>query len=234
MFTNPICVALDTPDAARAAQLARTLRGRVGLVKVGMEQFYAQGREGYARVAAEGVPVFLDLKLHDIPNTVAQGLTSLLSLEPAPAIVNVHASGGPAMLEAAARAVDGRAKLIAVTVLTSLSDADIHAAGYDPAAGTAATALTMARLSQDCGLDGVVCSPHDIAAIKDACGADFLTVVPGVRPAGADVQDQKRIATPEAARAAGADVLVIGRPITQAENPAAAADAIAASLGSAA
>jgi orotidine-5'-phosphate decarboxylase len=231
MFDNPICVALDTPDAGRAAELASTLRGSVGMVKVGMEQFYAQGRDGYAKVAAAGVPVFLDLKLHDIPNTVAQGLTSLMSLEPAPAIVNVHASGGPAMLEAAAKAVDGRAKLIAVTILTSLSDDDIHAAGYDPAAGTAEMAVKMAELSKACGLDGVVCSPHDIAAIKQTCGTGFLTIVPGVRPAGADVQDQKRIATPEAARAAGADVLVIGRPITQASDPAAAAAAIARSIG---
>jgi len=234
MFTNPICVALDTPDAAHAARLARTLRGKVGLVKVGMEQFYAQGRDGYAQVAAEGVPVFLDLKLHDIPNTVAQGLNSLLSLSPAPAIVNVHASGGPAMLEAAAKAVGGRAKLIAVTVLTSLSDADIHAAGFNPGAGTGATALKLARLSQQCGLDGVVCSPHDIEAIKAECGSAFLTVVPGVRPAGAEVQDQKRIATPEAALKAGADILVIGRPITQADDPAAAAAAIAQGLGVAA
>jgi orotidine-5'-phosphate decarboxylase len=196
-----------------------------------MEQFYAQGRDGYALVAAEGVPVFLDLKLHDIPNTVAQGLASLLSLAPAPAIVNVHASGGPAMLEAAAKAVDGRAKLIAVTVLTSLSDHDIHAAGFDPEASTAVTVVKLARLAKSCGLDGVVCSPHDIVSIKQACGADFMTVVPGVRPAGADVQDQKRVATPEAARAAGADILVIGRPITQAEDPAAAASTIAQALG---
>ncbi len=230
MFDNPICVALDTPDAGKAALLARSLRGAVGLVKVGMEQFYAQGRDGYERVAAEGVPVFLDLKLHDIPNTVAQGLNSLLNLAPAPAIVNVHASGGPAMLEAAARAVDGRAKLIAVTILTSLSDSDIHASGFDPAAGAAEMAVKLAELSKQCGLDGVVCSPLDIAAIKQACGTGFMTVVPGVRPAGADAQDQKRIATPEAARAAGADILVIGRPITQADDPATAAAAIAAAV----
>jgi orotidine-5'-phosphate decarboxylase len=162
MFDNPICVALDTPDAGKAAELASALRGSVGMVKVGMEQFYAQGRDGYARVAAAGVPVFLDLKLHDIPNTVAQGLTSLMSLEPAPAIVNVHASGGPAMLEAAARAVDGRARLIAVTILTSLSDDDIHAAGYDPAAGTAQMAVKMAELVKGVrpGRRGVLAARH--------------------------------------------------------------------------
>jgi orotidine-5'-phosphate decarboxylase len=230
MFQNPICVALDTPDPALAAAMAARLKGHVGMAKVGMELFYRAGRAGYEQVAAQGVPVFLDLKLHDIPNTVAQGLTSLISLAPAPAIVNVHASGGPAMLEAAARAVDGKAKLIAVTILTSLSDSDIHAAGFDPASDTAQTAVKLAQLSKQSGLDGVVCSPHDIAAIKAACGADFMTVVPGVRPAGADVQDQKRIATPHSARADGADILVIGRPITQADDPAAAAAAIAASL----
>jgi orotidine-5'-phosphate decarboxylase len=231
MFKNPICVALDTPDPARAAAMAGLLKDNIGMAKVGMELFYRAGRAGYEQVAAQGVPLFLDLKLHDIPNTVAQGLTSLLALAPAPAIVNVHASGGPAMLEAAARAVDGKAKLIAVTVLTSLSDADIHAAGFDPASDTAQTAVKLARLSKQSGLDGVVCSPHDIAAIKAACGPDFMTIVPGVRPAGADVQDQKRIATPRDARAAGADILVIGRPITQAGDPAAAAAAIAADLG---
>ncbi len=135
------------------------------------------------------------------------------------------------MLEAAAKAVDGKARLIAVTILTSLSDADIHASGFDPRFGTAATAVKLAQLSKQSGLDGVVCSPHDIAAIKAACGSDFLTIVPGVRPAGADVQDQKRIATPQKARADGADILVIGRPITQADNPVTAAAAIAAELG---
>ncbi len=231
MYTNPICVALDTPDPARAALLCGKLKASVGLVKVGMELFYRTGEAGYREVADAGVPVFLDLKLHDIPNTVAQGLTSLLQMAPAPAIVNVHASGGPAMLEAAARAVDGKAKLIAVTVLTSLSTHDIHCAGFDPAADTAATAVRLAKLSRQCGLDGVVCSPHDIVAIKQACGADFLAVVPGVRPAGTDVQDQKRVATPASAVADGADVLVIGRPITQADDPAVAAADIARSLG---
>lgn len=230
MSQNPICVALDTPDPALAAAMVAQVKDHVGMAKIGMELFYRAGRAGYEQVAAHGVPVFLDLKLHDIPNTVAQGLTSLMSLAPAPAIVNVHASGGPAMLEAAARAVDGKAKLIAVTILTSLSDADIHASGFDPASDTAHTAVKLAQLSKQSGLDGVVCSPHDIAAIKAACGSEFMTIVPGVRPAGADVQDQKRIATPRAARADGADILVIGRPITEADDPAAAAAAIAASL----
>ena len=230
MSQNPICVALDTPDPAFAAAMVGQVRNHVGMAKVGMELFYRAGRAGYEQVAAQGVPLFLDLKLHDIPNTVAQGLTSLMSLAPAPAIVNVHATGGPAMLEAAAKAVDGKAKLIAVTILTSLSDSDIHASGFDPASHTAQTAVKLAQLSKQSGLDGVVCSPPDISAIKAACGADFMTIVPGVRPAGADVQDQKRIATPRAARADGADILVIGPPITQADDPAAAAAAITASM----
>lgn len=228
---NPLCVALDTPDLDRALALTRMLAAKAGYVKLGMEFFYAHGPKGYERVAREGVPIFLDLKLHDIPNTVAQGLTSLMRLEPSPAIVNVHASGGRPMLTAAADAVAGRARLIAVTILTSLSDSDIHEAGYDPARGTAALAVDMALLVKTSGLDGVVCSPLDVAAIKQAAGGSFLTVVPGIRPADAATGDQKRIATPASAHAAGADILVIGRPITAAPDPAAAAAAILESMG---
>lgn len=227
---NPICVALDTPDVARASQLARQLAPHVGMLKVGMEFFYRNGPAGYEEVARHGIPIFVDLKLHDIPNTVSQGLASLLDLTPCPAIVNVHATGGPAMIEAAARAVDGRAKLIAVTILTSLSDDDLNASGFDPAKGTADHASALAKLAQQSGADGVVCSPLDLSAIRQACGDDFLTVVPGIRPAGGTALDQKRIATPAAARAAGADILVIGRPITQADDPTAAAAAICVEL----
>lgn len=228
---NPLCVALDTPDLARAISLAKALSGKVGYVKLGMEFYYAHGPRGYEQVAATGVPVFLDLKLHDIPNTVAQGLTSLMKLDPVPAIVNVHASGGRAMLTAAAEAVAGRARLIAVTILTSLSDSDIHQAGFDPARGTADHARDMALLVKISGLDGVVCSPLDIANIKDVAGKGFLTIVPGIRPADSAAGDQKRIATPASAMAAGADILVIGRPITGAADPVAAAHAILESLG---
>ena len=225
-----ICVALDTKDATAAAELARKLaRARAAdMAKVGMELFYAAGPEGYARVAEAGPPIFLDLKLHDIPNTVAEGLRALLALSPAPAVVNVHASGGPAMLRAAAEAVAGRAKLVAVTVLTALGEDDLAAIGL--AGPSQEAVLRLARLAKECGLDGVVCSPREVAAIRAALGDDFLTIVPGVRPTGAAVADQKRIATPAAAQAAGADVLVIGRPITQAPDPAAAAQAIRAEL----
>ncbi len=230
---SPICLALDTPDVERAAAMARALRNEIGLVKVGMELFYAAGAGGYRRIAAGGAPVFLDLKLHDIPNTVRNGLAALMRLDPAPAIVNVHATGGPDMMRAAADAIGGRARLIAVTILTSLSQGDARRAGFDPSASTRDLAMRLAQEAKAAGLDGVVCSPDDLAGVRAVCGRDFLTVVPGIRPPDAGAQDQKRIATPAAARAAGADVLVIGRPITGAPDPAAAARAILDSLGAA-
>ena len=225
-----ICVALDTQDAHAAAQMARALKGAVDYVKVGMELFYAAGERGYAMVAEAGVPVFLDLKLHDIPNTVARGLDSLMRLSPPPAIVNVHAQGGPAMLRAAAAAIDGRARLIAVTLLTSLGEEDAAAIGLDGGREVADHVANLAALARECGLDGVVCSPRDLARVRARCGDDFLTVVPGIRPAGAAANDQKRMATPAAAQAAGADILVIGRPVTGAENPLEAVREIAAEL----
>ena len=224
--TNPICVALDTPDIERARSLAKALVPHVGYMKVGMEFFYAHGARGYAAVAAEGLPVFLDLKLHDIPNTVASAMKALMQLSPRPAIVNLHATGGLDMMKAAADAVGGRAKLIAVTVLTSLSNEDIWAAGFDANQDTGAHATSLAKLAKAAGLDGVVCSPHDLSGIRAAVGEDFLTVVPGIRPAEEAAHDQKRIATPGAAIAAGADILVIGRTITGSADPAAAAQKI--------
>ncbi len=226
-----LCIALDTQDATAAAALAARLGGVADYVKVGMELFYAAGAEGYAQVAEAGLPIFLDLKLHDIPNTVARGLDSLLRLTPAPAIVNVHATGGEAMMRAAARAVDGRAKLVAVTLLTSLGEAEAAAIGLDASMSVADHVTHLAEMARACGLDGVVCSPRDVAMVRTSCGADFLAIVPGIRPAGAEVADQKRIATPQAAAAAGADILVVGRPVTQADDPAAAAAEIARSLG---
>ena len=227
---NPICVALDTPDLDRARHLARVLKPHAGFMKIGMEFFYAQGAKGYETVAAEGLPIFLDLKLHDIPNTVASAMSSLMRLEPRPAIVNVHAVGGLDMMKAARDAVRGRARLIAVTILTSLSDDDIWAAGFETAKDVGAHARSLAELALAAGLDGVVCSPHEVTGIKHATAKSFLTVVPGIRPADASAQDQKRVATPAAAIAAGADILVIGRAITGAADPAAATEAIKASL----
>ena len=223
---NPICVALDTPDLDRARTLAKALKPHVGYLKIGMEFFYAHGNKGYEAVAAEGLPIFLDLKLHDIPNTVAEGMRSLMRLSPSPAIINLHASGGMAMMQAAAEAVGGRAKLIAVTILTSLSNDDIWAAGFNAKLDTGAHAAVLAKLAKAAGLDGVVCSSHDLAGIRAATGPEFLTVVPGIRPAEDAAHDQKRVATPRAAMSAGADILVIGRAITGAADPAVAAQKI--------
>ena len=220
---NPICVALDTPDLDRARALAKALVPHVGYLKIGMEFFYAHGAKGYEAVAAEGLPIFLDLKLHDIPNTVAEGMRSLMRLQPSPAIINLHASGGMAMMQAAAEAVGARARLIAVTILTSLSNEDIWAAGFNAKLDTGAHAAVLAKLAKAAGLDGVVCSSHDLAGIRAATGPEFLTVVPGIRPAEGASHDQKRVATPKSAIAAGADILVIGRAITGAADPAVAA-----------
>jgi orotidine-5'-phosphate decarboxylase len=221
-MTHPICVALDTPDVTRARDLARLLKGHVGYLKIGMEFFYANGVAGYETVASEGLPVFLDLKLHDIPNTVAQGLTSLLKLAPAPAIVNVHAQGGLDMMKAASDAVAGRCKLIAVTILTSLSNEDIWATGLNDDLATDDHALNLASLAHEAGLDGVVCSPLDLIRIRSTLPEAFMTVVPGIRPAATVTHDQKRVATPRSALDAGADILVIGRAITGADDPVAA------------
>ncbi|HMM15820.1 MAG TPA: orotidine-5'-phosphate decarboxylase [Parvibaculum sp.] len=227
---NPIFCALDTIDEARATSLARGLRGSVGGVKLGMEFFYARGPQGYRAVAEAGLPVFLDLKLHDIPNTVAGGIRAVLPLRPA--IVNVHAAGGLAMMRAAAEAAQeaGRERplVIAVTVLTSLDETDLAATGVTGA--PADHVLRLAHLAAKAGLDGVVCSAHEIEGLRRELGPDFKLIVPGIRPAGSDIGDQKRIMTPAEALARGADVLVIGRPITGAADPREAAEAISASL----
>jgi orotidine-5'-phosphate decarboxylase len=226
-FANPIAVAIDDSDIIQAEKLAGSLKSHVGCLKLGMEFFFTHGRAGYQRLARFGLPVFLDLKLHDISNTVGRALKALMTLEPAPAIVNIHASGGRAMIEVAAAAVAGRSKLIAVTVLTSLSARDLKEIGFSDGEDTA---IALARLAKDSGADGVVCSPLDVARIKAELGRSFLAVVPGVRPVNAPADDQKRIATPREARRAGADLLVIGRPITQAADPAKAAQQIAEEL----
>lgn len=226
---NPICVALDVPDVAKASALAKAIKPHVGMIKIGMEFFYANGAAGYEAVAAAGVPIFLDLKLHDIPNTVAQGLTSLVKLSPAPAIMNVHCSGGFDMMKAAKEAVGDQVKLIGVTILTSLSNDNLWASGFD-ARKTDEHALNLAKLAHEAGLDGVVCSPLDLPLIRASLPRSFLTVVPGIRPVDASAHDQKRIATPKAAMDAGADILVIGRAITGAADPAKAAATIFESL----
>jgi orotidine-5'-phosphate decarboxylase len=220
---NPILVAIDTVENAKARALAVAVAGATGGIKLGLEFFTANG-PGAIREVAGAAPLFLDLKLHDIPNTVAGAVRAVTPL--APLLLTVHAAGGPAMMRAAAEAAAGSMKLLGVTVLTSLDEGDLAAVGQ--AGPMAEQAVRLARLAQDCGLDGVVCSPLEVAGLRAACGPGFLLVVPGIRPGGAAAGDQKRVMTPREAMAAGADYLVVGRPITAAADPAAAARAIAA------
>jgi orotidine-5'-phosphate decarboxylase len=223
---NPVYVGLDTPDPRRAIELARAVAPHVGGVKLGLEFVMANGPAACKAFSDIGLPLFLDVKLHDIPNTVAGALRALAPL--APAIVNVHAAGGPAMLAAAREACPKGTRLIAVTVLTSLDAADLAATGVhdDPEAQV----LRLAALARTAGLDGVVCSPREVAALK-VQWPDGLFVVPGIRPAGSASGDQKRMMAPAQALAAGASILVIGRPITEAPDPAAAARGIAEEIG---
>ena len=223
-------MALDTPELARALELAKQLFGHVGMLKIGMEFFYAHGAKGYEALGAAGIPIFLDMKLHDIPNTVAQGLRSLLKLVPAPAITNVHATGGLDMMKAARETVGPQTKLIAVTILTSLSNEDLWAAGFARDQKTDDQSLRLAELTHQAGLAGVVCSPLDLNSIRKNLPRSFMTVVPGIRPDDTSAHDQKRVATPKSAVDAGADILVIGRAITGAADPALAAQAILESL----
>lgn len=226
--TDRIYCAVDTTDVDAAAKLAERLVGHVGGIKLGKEFFTACGPEGVRKVTACGMPLFLDLKYHDIPNTVAGAIRASLPLNPA--IVNVHASGGRAMMEGAAQAAAGAPEtlVIAVTILTSLSDDDVAEIGY--AQNAADSVVRLAKLTQASGLGGVVCSPKEITLIREACGPDFKLVVPGIRPTWAASGDQKRIMTPSDAIRAGADYIVIGRPITGADDPVDAAKRIADEL----
>lgn len=230
-----VFVALDTTETETAAGLARRLAGHVGGLKLGLEFFVAQGPAGIrAVVEPVGLPLFLDLKLHDIPNTVAGAVRAATAL--APAFVTLHAGGGPAMLraaaeaagEAAAKAGLARPRLLGVTVLTSLDAADLAKVGQLGPTGDQVARLT--ELAQASGLDGIVCSPDEVADLRRRVDAGFVLMVPGIRPAGAAVGDQKRVMTPGQALAAGADYLVVGRPITAAADPVEAADAVAAEL----
>jgi len=223
-----IYCAIDTPDLAAAERLVGALAGAVDGIKLGLEFFVANGPAGVAKLARKGLPIFLDLKLHDIPNTVAGAVRAVMPL--APSILTVHSGGGRAMLEAAVEAKGGgrEPRIVGVTVLTSLDDDDLGRMGW--AEGSEATVKRLAEEATAGGLDGIVCSPHEAAAMRAAFGPDFLLVVPGIRPAWAATGDQKRVTTPADAAAAGADVLVIGRPITGADQPAEAAQRIAAEL----
>ncbi|MBK8907788.1 MAG: orotidine-5'-phosphate decarboxylase [Rhodospirillales bacterium] len=225
--SDRIFVALDTVDVEHAVALARQLKGTVGGVKIGAEFFTASGPDGFERVAEVGLPVFLDLKFHDIPNTVERAVRAAIKLKPF--MLNVHAMGGEFMLRAAAAAAEETAAeagierplVLAVTVLTSLSAADLAAMGISASLPRQVTRLAV--LARDCGLDGVVCSCAEIMALRGACGARFKLIVPGIRPSWAAGDDHKRMITPADAIALGADYLVIGRPIIRAADPAEAA-----------
>jgi orotidine-5'-phosphate decarboxylase len=229
-----VIVALDFAHPARALALMDRLDPAQCALKVGKEMFVVAGPEPVRWMVERGFRVFLDLKFHDIPNTVAQACTAATRL--GVWMLNVHAAGGRAMLEAAGAAVTRTAAeigkprplLIAVTVLTSLDDADLAAVGM--VGPTTAAAQRLALLAQAAGLDGVVCSAREAVALRAACGPNFKLVTPGIRPAGATPDDQARVITPEAAIDNGADYLVIGRPITQAADPLAALAVINAAI----
>jgi orotidine-5'-phosphate decarboxylase len=224
-MSNRIFVALDTPDLDRARSIAERVRHHVGGLKLGLEFFAANGPAGVRAMEELGLPIFLDLKLHDIPNTVAKAVQSLAPL--APAVLTVHASGGRAMLEDAKAAAHPGTKVVAVTMLTSLDQSDLDATGVT---GTPHDqVLRLAALAQEAGLDGIVCSGAEVKAAHAAWPKGYF-VVPGVRPADGQVGDQKRVVTPRQALNDGASMLVIGRPITQADDPDAAARAIAGTL----
>lgn len=241
---NPVYCGVDTTDLEGAAKLIQSIGGApkpaVGGIKLGLEFFLAHGSPGIryafpAPVRATGVGFFLDLKLHDIPNTVAGGIRAVADL--APTYITIHSSGGRDMLKAAvdeagnqaAKLGVPRAKLLGVTVLTSLDKSDLVATGVD--AEPSDQVLRLAALAREAGLDGCICSPHEIAALRKQCGRDFVLMVPGIRPVGSDANDQKRAMTPREAVSLGATHLVVGRPIYKAADPRVAAEAIAREAG---
>ncbi|MFO0583314.1 MAG: orotidine-5'-phosphate decarboxylase [Anaeromyxobacter sp.] len=221
-----ICAAIDTPSWAEGEAFARAVAPHVGMLKVGLELFTAEGPAAVKAAAALGRPVFLDLKLHDIPNTVEGAARS--AARSGAALLTVHAEGGAEMVRAAVRGAGPNVRILAVTVLTSLDAAALDSIGL--AGPPEAAVVRLAKLAVGAGAGGLVCSPHEVAAVRAAVGPGPLLVVPGVRPPGADKGDQARVATPAEAVRAGADVLVIGRPLRAAKDPAQAARDIAASL----
>jgi orotidine-5'-phosphate decarboxylase len=224
-MTSPVYVALDTTDAERARTIASRVRTHVGGIKLGLEYFSAHGPAGVRDMADLGLPIFLDLKLHDIPNTVAKAIHALRPLKPA--ILTVHAAGGRAMMEDAKAAAPSGTKVVGVTVLTSLDEEDLDAIGVGGDSHAQVQRLT--ALAREAGLDGVVCSGSEVKAAKKFW-PDGYFVVPGLRLPDASAGDQKRVVTPRQALDAGASILVVGRPITLAEDPDLAARAIAATL----
>lgn len=224
-MSNPVYLALDVPQIDAARTLANAVKAHVGGLKLGLEFFCAHGSHGVHELAQVGLPIFLDLKLHDIPNTVAGAMQAIHVLEPA--IVSIHAGGGRAMMEDAKAAAAENTRVVAVTVLTSLDERDLARIGVG---GTPHDqVMRLAELAEASGLDGIVCSGQEVKAVKKQWRDGFF-VVPGLRPTGVSAGDQKRMVTPRQARDDGASVLVIGRPISRAENPAQAARDIEATL----
>ena len=219
-----LAVALDVPSAQQALDLVARLEGTCRWFKVGMELYYAAGNTIIETLRKQDFQVFLDLKLHDIPNTVAAAVRSVTTA--GASLLTVHAAGGSAMMAAAAEAAcaPGSPRLLAVTVLTSMDAAELSTIGV--ASSPADQVLRLARLAQSAGINGMVCSPQEVATLRAETAPDTMLVIPGIRPAGSAVGDQKRIATPAETIARGASMLVVGRPITRAANPAAAAQAI--------
>ena len=224
-MTSPVYLALDLPQLDAAKALAEKVKSHVGGLKLGLEFFCAHGHHGVHEIARAGLPIFLDLKLHDIPNTVAGAMQAINVLEPA--IVTVHAGGGRAMMEDAKAAAGEHCKVVAVTMLTSLDERDLVRTGINGNAHD--QVLRLAELAHAAGLDGVVCSGHEVKGVRDQWKDGFF-VVPGLRLAPNGDSDQKRVVSPRQARDDGASVLVVGRPISRAEDPLAAARAIEATL----
>jgi len=226
MISNPIFCAVDRTEVGAAMDLTARLDGLIGGVKLGLEFFTANGPDGVRKVmAASRLPLFLDLKFHDIPNTVAGALRGIRKLEPA--FTTIHAGGGLAMMKAAVDAAEG-IKILAVTLLTSLAEDDMPRLGVQ--GGVSDQVKRLADLAAEAGVDGLVCSPHEVADLRARLGDKLSLMVPGIRPAGSAADDQQRVLTPAEALAAGATYLVIGRPITGAADPAHAARSIFASL----
>lgn len=216
-MTNSVYVAIDTPDMERARAIATAVRRHAGGLKLGLEFFCHNGRHGVMELSELGLPIFLDLKFHDIPNTVAKSIQALAPITPA--VLTVHAAGGRAMLEDAKAAAPVGTKVVAVTVLTSLDGTDLESIGVK--SDSHAQVERLAGLAREAGLDGIVCSGNEVAAARAAWKNGYF-VVPGIRPANSNSADQKRVMTPRGAIDAGASILVIGRPVTGAEDPATA------------
>ncbi|WP_281299743.1 MULTISPECIES: orotidine-5'-phosphate decarboxylase [unclassified Iodidimonas] len=233
-FSNPLFCALDTGDLAQAIHLADSLKDVVGGFKLGLEFFCAHGPHGVEEIARRDIPLFIDLKFHDIPNTVAGAVRSVMRLNPA--ILTVHAAGGADMMRAAADAAADEASrlgvkvpwIVGVTVLTSLDAGDLDVLGIEGT--THKVVARLARLAEKSGLDGVVCAPHEISTTRSVAGRHLKLVVPGIRPRGSDSDDQKRVMTPKEAIENGATVIIVGRPITRASDPVGAARSIVNSI----